>query len=550
MLANVFTKAIRDRWLTAGIGAVAVAVFFWFGAAVYRDVDTSFYYEFPRVWLDLIGLPENGGVAGIAFGAIFNLIGAFVLTGIAIGIGASSIAGEESDGTFGLLLGNPVSRRGVLISKAASLVVIIGSMTLLLWASGYMVPRLVNINMGGIHVEALILALFLNALAHGFIAMSIGAWTGSRNAASSATVGLMVVGYLAAGLLPLVGSIEWLARFFPWWYYSGSSPVSSGVDTFHTVVLVLISLVAFAVAFIGVTRRDLKEKSTAVTLLDRLRANPKTQKMIERIAGSARVSRISIKTTSEHQGLLTITGSIMFYMGILIPVFYNFIPDDFIDVISQFPDAMIAMIGGVDMSTASGFITGEIFSLVGPIALISLMVVMGSRALAGEEERHTMGLLMANPISRSHIIREKIVAMLVYGVLFGIITFLGTWLGVLISANDDVSVTGIVSVSVMLVLLGWAFGAIALAVGAAKGRSRLASLVATGVAVASFFVFSFFPLSASFESWTVVSPFEQYLGSDPLLNGIAWADAGVLAAIAVFFFALSIPLFDRRDLTG
>ncbi len=550
MLSNVFTKGIRDKWTTALIGAFAVAIFFWFSAAVYKDVDTSFYYEFPRVWLDLIGLPEDGGVAGIAFGAIYNLIGAFVLAGIAIGIGASSIAGEETDGTFGLLLGNPVSRRGVLISKAISMEVVIGGMTLLMWAAGYVVPQMLNIDMTGIHVEALILALFLNAMAHGYIAMAIGAWTGSRSAASSATVGLMVIGYLATGLLPLVESIDWVARLFPWWYFAGNSPVSNGVDIGHTLVLVAISVVAFAVAYIGIVRRDLKEKSTAVTLADRLRANPRTQKIMDRISGSARVSRIAIKTTSEHQGLLTITAAIMFYMGLLIPIFYNFIPDDFIDVIAQFPDAMIAMIGGVDMSTASGFITGENFSLVGPIALMALTIVMGARALAGEEEKKTMGLLMANPISRSYVVREKIVAMLIYGLIFGVVTFLGTWFGVLLAGTEGVSVSGIASVTFMLVLLGWVFGALALAVGAATGRSRTASLVATGAAVASFFIFSFFPLSPAFEPWAVISPFQHYLGNDPLLNGVAWGDAGILAGIAALLFALSAPLFNRRDLRG
>lgn len=549
MLASVFTKSIRDRWIPALVGALAVAVFFWFGAAVYRDVDTSFYYEFPRVWLDLIGLPEQGGVAGIAFGAIFNLIGAFVLAGIAIGIGASSIAGEEADGTFGLLLANPLSRRAVLIDKAISLVVVIGAMTLLLWGSGYVVPRMLNIDMSGIHVEALLLGLFLNALAHGFIAMAVGAWTGSRSAASSTTVGLMVVGYLAAGLLPLVGGIEWLTRVFPWWYFSGTSPVSNGVDILHTSVLIAISVVSFAIAYVGIVRRDLRDKSTAVTIVDRLRANPRTQKVMDRIAGSARVSRISIKATSEHQGLLTITSAVMFYMGLFIPLFYNFIPDDFINVVAQFPDAMIAMIGGVDMSTSSGFVTGEIFSLAGPVALLSLTIIMGARALAGEEEKHTMGLLLANPISKSHVIFEKAIAMLIYGVLFGVVTFTGTWIGVLI-AGSDISVSGIVAVTFMLVLLGWVFGALALAVGAATGRSRFAALVATAVAVASFFIFSFFPLSASFEPWAVISPFKHYLGNDPMLNGIAWSNVVVLISISVVLVAAALPLFERRDLRG
>lgn len=550
MLANVFTKGVKERSISAIVGAFGVAIFFFFGAAVYDDVDTSFYYELPRAMLDLMGLPQSGGVAGIAFGAIYTLIGAFVLAGIAIGIGASSIAGEEADGTIGVLLGNPVSRRRVLLSKAASMLALVSLMSLFLWGAGYAVSSWLDIDMSGIHVEALMLALFLNALVYGTTAMAIGAWTGNRDAASSATVGVMVVGYLAAGLLPLVESIDWVAKIFPWWYFSGSSPVSNGVNALHASVLIGLIVVAIGFAYVGVVRRDLKDKSSGVTIVDRLRANPKTHKVMDHIAGSARVSRISVKTTSEHQGLLIITGAIMFYMGVLISPLYNFIPDDFIKIVDQFPDALIAMIGGVDMSTAAGFLTGENFSLVGPIALISLMTVMGSRSLAGEEEKHTMGLLMANPISRSYVIQEKVVAMIAYGLAFGIITFLGTWIGVLIAGLDDVTVSGIAVLVLMLVLFGWVFGALALALGAATGKTRLATVVTTAVAVVGFFVYSFFPLSPAFEPWAVLSPFTHYLGNDPLANGLNWGDAGILAALAVILFTSAIPLFNRRDLRG
>ncbi len=41
------------------------------------------------------------------------------LAGLAIAMGSASIAGEESAGTMGLLLGNPKSRTYVLASKGA-----------------------------------------------------------------------------------------------------------------------------------------------------------------------------------------------------------------------------------------------------------------------------------------------------------------------------------------------------------------------------------------------------------------------------------------------
>ncbi len=548
MLANVFTKNIRDRIPAGLLGAVTVGALLFFSMWVYAGVDTSFYYELPAAVLELVGInPEGSGAGGIAFGAIYNLMGALVLGGLAISFGASAIAGEEQEGTFGFLLGNPISRRQVLISKASSMSLVIGVMTLLLWGAGVGSAAVLDVPTDGLFIGSITLALFLNSLFYGLLALAIGSWSGNRGAASGASAGLMIVGYLAATLLPLA-DLEWLARIFPWYYYSSSSPINNGLDWSDIAVLAGLSIVAFGFAYVGIARRDLKDKGTNVTLLDRLRANPMTSKVMERIAGSTRVSQISVKTFSEYQGLFTITAAIMFYMGVLIPPLYNFIPEDFINIFASFPDALVAMIGGVDMGTPTGFLTGEVFSLVGPIAIIVLATTIGSRALAGEEENHTMDLLMSNPISRSSLILEKVQAMVAWAVLFGVVTFSATWIGVRIGGLDEVGVEGIASISLLLTLFGLVYGGIALLFGAATGKRGVATMVTTGIALVTWFMFSFFPLSETFEPIASLSPFHWYLGSDPLLNGMDWTGAALLAGSFVILVIASIPLFQKRDL--
>jgi ABC-2 type transport system permease protein len=550
MLANVFTKSVRDRTTAWLIGSIAVGVMLWFGMAVYRDVDISFYYEnLPPSILELMGIPPTGDVAGIAFGAMYNLIGAFTLAGLGISMGAHAIAGEERDGTFGLLLGNPVSRRGILLSKAGALVVMSAVGTLILWGFALVIPEWLGVDMSGIEVGAVMLALFLNALVYGFLALGIATWTGNRSLGSGVAVAVMLIGYLGASLLPLTEGLADWARIFPWHYFSGSNPTINGVDWGNTAVMGGMIALFFVVALVGVVRRDLKEKSTDRTIVDRLRANPRTRKAIDRIAGSARVSRIWVKTASEFQGLLVITASIMFYLGLLMPIFYGLIPEDFKDLVASFPDALIAMIGGADMSTAAGYLQAEIFSITGPVAVLVLTIAMGAKALAGEEEAHTMGLLLANPITRPHLIAQKTLAMVVYAFTIGLATFLGIWVGVLI-AGTDISAGRLAATSALLALMGLVFGGIALAFGAGTGRSRLAGWVATGVALVSYFVWSFFPLSESFAPWARLSPFDLYLGSDPLSNGMAWGDAAIMAVAFLVLVGLSIPLFQRRDLRG
>lgn len=49
--------------------------------------------------------------------------------------------------------------------------------------------------------------------------------------------------------------------------------------------------------------------------------------------------------------------------------------------------------------------------MVAPMLIIILGIALGSDAIAGEEERKTMDLLLSNPISRSRIVLEKFLAM-------------------------------------------------------------------------------------------------------------------------------------------
>lgn len=550
MYANVFTKSLRDRVTSGLVGALSLGAMVLFGLWAYQDVDISFYYDLPSGVLQLMGIdPASFGVGSMAFGAMYDFMGAFIVGGVAISIGAAAIAGEEQAGTFGLLLGNPVGRRRALVSKTASLLLILAIMGALLWGSAVWSARLLDVDTGGLHLGAIAVALTLNGLLYGLLALAIGSWTGKRGLASGVSAGVMVLGYLGANIFPLI-DLDGVAHIFPWYYYSAGSPLNNGLDWGDVSILIGLCVVCFAAAWVGIQRRDLKEKGADATLIDRLRSNPMTQRLIERIAGSVRVSGITAKTASESQVLLTVTAGIMFYMGLFIPILFNFIPEDFVQIFATFPDALIAMIGGVDMSTPAGFLTGEIFSLTGPIAIIVLLASMGSRALAGEEEDHTMGLLLANPVSRGEIVVKKTVAMVGYAVAFGVATALGCWVGVLLGGQDEISVGGVIAVSSQLVLFGLVFGAIALLTSAASGRRKLANWTTIGVALVTWFMFTFLSLTQSVAGLANLSPFEWYLGSDPVVNGFDWVGSGLLLGVFVVLVALSVPMFQGRDLLG
>jgi ABC-2 type transport system permease protein len=522
----------------------------WMGMAVYKDIDLTLYFEsMPPGFLQLMGIPEAGDAAGLAFGAIYSFMGALTIAGLAISMGTASIAGEELNGTMGLLLANPKSRTSVLLSKTLSMLAVVVVGGLLLWGAGYVIPDLLGVNMSSFHVGALVFHMALNAVFYGLLATAVGSWTGATKAATGTAIGVMIISYLATGVLPLIEGTDNLAKLSPWYYFSSNSPVTNGIDWGNMAVLGGLSAFLLVVAVAGVNRRDLRSRATSTTLLDRMREHPLTKKVADQIAGSARVSRIATNTLSEHQGVLVICSISIFLMALMMGPIYSIMDEAILSLATQLPDALLAMIGGVDMSTPEGYLTAEIFAITAPATFAVLTVLIGSRAIAGEEQKKTMDLLLANPLTRSRIISEKTLAMVGYSVVLGVVTFLGTW-GTVVLGGLDIPVGNIAATSLLLTLLGLVIGGVALLVGSATGRARLSAYTAAGVILFAYFLNSFMPLSENYAGWAKLSPFYYYQTSNPLVNGMAWGDAAVLAGIFIVLIALSIPLFQRRDLRG
>ena len=547
-LANIFVKTTRDRWLGWAIAAVSISLFLLFGMSVYREIDLSVYTSLPEAFRSLIGIGDDIDVGGLAINVMFGTWGALVVAAIALVMGAAAIAGEERDGTMDMLLSNPKSRTFVLLSKTGALVMLAALATVALWIPVHPMAAFLGVEIGGLDVEALTLHLFVNAVFYGLLATAIGAMTGNKGTATGATTAVMVLSFFAVGFLPLVEGGEGVRKVLPWYYFDGSDPVNNGVAWGHVALLVSASVFFLVVSIIGFNRRDLKGQSVGTTMLDRVRGNPLLNKVIGRLAGSARVSSIWLKTMSEYQTLLLITSAVMFLiMGALIGPMYASIPAETLTTFEQLPEQLMALFGGGDMSTPEGWYTLETFGLMAPVAVILVTVVMGAGALAGEESRRTMGLLLACPISRSRVVFEKAIPMVLFAFLVGFATFAGVALGSLI-ADLGMSIGNIAATATLQVLVGLVFGSLAFALSAGTGRTSVSIYGAVGAALFFHLVNSLGALNDGIADLAWLTPFHYYLGNDPLNSGMDWVNAAVLAVLSVVLIGLSVVLFQRRDI--
>ena len=219
-------------------------------------------------------------------------------------------------------------------------------------------------------------------------------------------------------------------------------------------------------------------------------------------------------------------------------------------LLEGYPDEMAGFLGLNDIAelfSPVGYINSQIYGNTLPILLFIFAIGMGTAAVAGEEDRRTMDLLLAQPVLRRDVVLQKFAAMVTLVFLLVAVVFV-----LLVISNPLVdlglSFAGMLAVNVAAALLGLLFGAMALALGALTGRRGLAIGLSAAIAVAAFFVYGLAPLVDVLEPVGKLSPFYWYLEPNPLANGFSPMLLWMVLFIAVFV-AVAVWGFNRRDVS-
>jgi ABC-2 type transport system permease protein len=211
------------------------------------------------------------------------------------------------------------------------------------------------------------------------------------------------------------------------------------------------------------------------------------------------------------------------------------------------PEAMRALIGGADYSTATGFLNAELFAFMMPLLFLIVAIGMAGRAVLGEEERGTIDLLLSTPLTRRRMLVEKALG----GVL--VLIALGTVLLAALLLGDAVVSMGIpaarlAAISLAVVLVALPFGALALLVSCASGSHGLTLGLTSAAAVAAYMLNALAPLITSLRGWRDASPFAWYASGDVLAGRLSLGHVALLTGTALVLAAAAAVALDRRDL--
>lgn len=212
------------------------------------------------------------------------------------------------------------------------------------------------------------------------------------------------------------------------------------------------------------------------------------------------------------------------------------------------PPAFQGLVGNLDnLSRFSTYLASQLFDIRMQIIAGVMAIILALGISISEEENGQLRSLTALPISRTAIVVQKWLAM----VVILSVTVLGTMVGILLfqtMINESIDLGELARLIFMTWILLIALGSITFAAAMASGLRSVASSVGILVLAVSFIVTTFsvgVDWLKDFESFSI---FYFFPAVDIVKEGIQLRDVSVLIGISVVSLVVALIFFRRRDI--
>ncbi|MGW4531964.1 ABC transporter permease [Nocardia sp. NPDC004340] len=218
------------------------------------------------------------------------------------------------------------------------------------------------------------------------------------------------------------------------------------------------------------------------------------------------------------------------------------------EMLDSYPESLRKLFAIDEFTSGTGFLNTELYSVMLPILFLVFAISRGARAIAGEEESGTLEVLLITRVTPTRLLLEQSAVLLTGLTVLGAVLFAAV-IGCSAVFGMQVGIGAAATGSVAMIALAAPFGGLALAIGAATGRRRVALTGASVAAVGAYVLFAASRIVEAVRPWGPWSPFHQALADGPMGGGVRLGHLALIAA-AVVFLAAAVPVFTRRDISG
>ncbi len=202
---------------------------------------------------------------GFLSAEFFSWIPLLLITVAIIG-GTGTLAGEEAAGTLDLLLAQPITRRRLVLEKAAGLSLAL-LMAALLSLPGFVLGKLlVDFDIGYLRILEAVLNMMPVTLLYLALALWGSAALPGRGAAAVVCIGAVVAAYFLNTVGAVVEVLEVPRKLSPFYWADGSHVMLHGFDLLRAGGLLAVAAALLVMAVLSFERRDIASGGRGISL--------------------------------------------------------------------------------------------------------------------------------------------------------------------------------------------------------------------------------------------------------------------------------------------
>lgn len=217
-------------------------------------------------------------------------------------------------------------------------------------------------------------------------------------------------------------------------------------------------------------------------------------------------------------------------------------------LVATMPEAFKGLIGDLaDLQRFDTYLASQLFDIRVSLLAGIMVIILALGLSVAEEEKGQMRTLLSLPISRTKLLVQKWLALIV--IVF--VTILGIAVSVFAlqaTVNASISFDAMVRLLFMTWLVLITISTVTFAAAMASGKRSVAMLVGL-VVMAGSFIISTFGLSVDWlKDYEHLSVFHYFPASEVVKNGIEVSNVVVLGSVTLVSLLIALLAFRRRDI--
>jgi ABC-2 type transport system permease protein len=220
---------------------------------------------------------------------------------------------------------------------------------------------------------------------------------------------------------------------------------------------------------------------------------------------------------------------------------------EFQQVMAELPQPFIEAFGLQSMTSLEGLLAGEFYTLMWAVFFGIYLAYTAAGSIRGDIDADRMDVLLANPVSRTTVLIEKFLSLLVPILVASVVTPAAIYVGTLF-IDPSIAVEGLVMVHVLSIPYLLCCGAIGLVLSVLLDDRDTAQNAAIGVLFGLYLFQSFIPVTDY--GWLAnIAPMNYFDANEILLDGTYdVVSAAILLAATVALVAVSQFRFTKMDI--